>query len=191
MQPPADSPRLPSGDEPQLRPHVYDGIQEFDQKLPNWWLLTLYGTIVFSIVYWFVHYESHFIPSDGDRVDAALSRIEAVRLAALVDMLDDDNLWQMSRNAAFVAAGRATYQTTCAVCHGANLEGGIGPALTDQAWVHGGRPVEVFRVIHDGVLEKGMPAWGAMLGGRKVAEVTAFVMSHHEPGEPIVQAPTP
>lgn len=185
MQPPAEPPPQPSGDEPQLRPHTYDGIQEFDQKLPNWWLLTLYGTIVFSIVYWFAHYEARLIPSDGERVDAAMSRIEAVRLAALVDLLDDDNLWQMSRNPAFVAAGREIYRTTCAACHGSNLEGGTGPRLTDTEWVHGGRPVEVFKSINDGIPQNGMPPWGPLLGGRKVAEVTAFVLSHHQPGEPI------
>ena len=37
-----------------LRDHVVDGIQEYDQRLPFWWLCILFGVIGFSIVYWLV-----------------------------------------------------------------------------------------------------------------------------------------
>jgi cytochrome c oxidase cbb3-type subunit 3 len=52
--------------------------------------------------------------------------------------------------------------------------------------VHGGKPVEVYDLIMKGVLTKGMPTWGPVLGARKVSEVTAYILSKHKEGEPIL-----
>lgn len=167
-----------------LRHHTYDGIQEFDKRLPNWWLFTLYGTIVFSIFYW-SYYEWTRLGQEGPaQVTAELSRLEAVRLAS-TPVVDDGGLWKMSRNATFVEAGRATFNTNCASCHMVNLAGAIGPNLVDHLWIHGGLPTEIQRVVEKGVLEKGMPAWGPVIGAKRTAEVVAFILSHHTEGEPI------
>jgi len=147
----------PPGEDP-LRPHTYDGIQEYDKRLPNWWLLTFYATIVFWIGYW----------------------MYSQQLAANA-AFDDASLWKMSRNAVFVDAGRATFNATCASCHHATLTGGIGPSLVDAVWVHGGQPTQMLKVVNEGVLTKGMPAWGPILGPKKVSEVLAFILSHHTP----------
>jgi len=174
----------------KVRPHTYDGIQEYDKRLPNWWLYTLYATIVFWVGYW-SYYEWFRIGATGtETVTTEIARIEASRLSAA--KLDDASLWQMSRNPEFIEAGRVSYVANCAACHLASLRGktespaAIGPDLTDTGWVHGGKPTEVHDVISKGVLTKGMPAWGPVLGAKKITEVTAYILSKHKEGEPIV-----
>jgi cytochrome c oxidase cbb3-type subunit 3 len=175
---------LPPGD-PQIRPHTFDGIQEFDQRLPNWWLNTLYGAIAFAIVYWFVYQIARVVPSDGAQVDTAMAQIAAARMSSAFDVTNDTKFWEMSRNAVFVESGRATFNSLCATCHTVNLTGGVGPNLVDHLWLHGGTPKEIYQTVTKGVAAKGMPTWGPVLGSKKTAEVVAYVLSHHTPGEPI------
>jgi cytochrome c oxidase cbb3-type subunit 3 len=186
------SPQPPSDpNSPPLRPHTYDGIQEFDQRLPNWWLYTLYGAIAFSIVFWFAHMIAKIIPSDGAQVDSAMSRIAAAKLATSIDVTNDEVFWDMSKNPVFVDSGRQTFQSLCVACHLASLKGkgenpaAVGPNLTDTAWIHGGTPKEIYATVSHGVLAKGMPAWEPVLGQKKTAEVVAYVLSHHQKGEPV------
>jgi cytochrome c oxidase cbb3-type subunit 3 len=181
---------VPPPAEDAFRPHAYDGIREYDKRLPNWWLWTFYLTIIFAVVYWLYYFTTRVGGDDRAALGREMARIEAAKLASLPS-LSDDALWQMSRNAAFVDAGKATFLSTCASCHKADLTGGIGPSLVDQQWIHGGKPLEVYRTVTDGVAVKGMPAWGPILGAKKIAGVVAFVLHHHQPGEPVVIVPSP
>jgi cytochrome c oxidase cbb3-type subunit III len=182
---PSDTPpsQAPLDNDP-LRPHTYDGIREYDKRLPNWWLLTFYATIVFWIGYWIYFQQSGLAVGDGKQIDNHLAHVEAVKLAANAS-LDDPTLWQMSRNAVFTDAGKATFNAMCATCHGVNLVGGLAginaPNLVDATWIHGSRPTDLMKVVNGGVLAKGMPAWGPVLGTKKVSEAVAYVLSHHAP----------
>jgi cytochrome c oxidase cbb3-type subunit 3 len=118
--------------------------------------------------------------TDETRMAAEMQRIEAAKMAASANAPDDATLWKMSRNAVFVDAGRATYQSTCASCHGGALTGGIGVNLVDATWLHGDKPSDLLKTVNEGVLAKGMPNWGPVLGGKKVSEVVAFILSHHK-----------
>ena len=186
-------PTLPPSEEDPVRPHVYDGIQEYDKRLPNWWLNTLYVTIVFWVGYWGYYEWFHVGRSPTQLVATAMAQIEADRLSSA--KLDDASLWQMSRNPAFVTAGKAVFDANCAACHLVSLRGkaesptAIGPDLTDTMWTHGGKPTEVHDLITKGVLTKGMPTWGPVLGARKIGEVSAYILSKHQEGETIVIDP--
>ncbi len=169
------SPGKPTDDE-ALRPHTYDGIQEYDKRLPNWWLFTLYGAIVFAAGYWaYFHWTDHMQPG-WVRVK---SEMEAISLAALEKggAPTGAQLWSFSQDPAIVAAGEKTFMANCAACHGTDLKGGIGQNLTDATWIHGGTPMDIFALIRNGVADKGMPTWGPLLGQQRIAEVTAFIIS--------------
>jgi cytochrome c oxidase cbb3-type subunit III len=182
----------PSDQEDDLRPHSFDGIQEYDKRLPNWWLNTLYASIAFAIVYWFVYQTANIMPSDGSQVDAEMAGIAATKLASSLDVTNDKVFWEMSANAKFVDAGRQSYLSLCAACHLPSLKGksenpgAVGPDLTDSNWIHGGTPKEVYLTVSQGVLAKGMPAWEPVLGQKKTAEVVAYILSHHKEGDPII-----
>lgn len=185
------TPNSPTPEDP-VRPHTYDGIQEYDKRLPNWWLYTLYITIVFWLGYWGYYEWFKAGPTRAQAVAAEMQQVEAARLS--VAKLDDATLWKMSQTVAFVEAGQSTFVTNCAACHLASGRGksespvAIGPDLTDQIWIHGGKPTEVYDLIMKGVLAKGMPTWGPVLGAKKISEVTAFVLSKHKEGEPVLPA---
>lgn len=188
-------PTPPPTPEDPIRPHVFDGIQEYDKRLPNWWLNTLYITIVFWVAYWAYHEWLDLGQSGEQIVDTAMARIATERLSEA--KLDDASLWQMSQNAAFRDAGKATFDTNCAACHLASMRGksesalAIGPDLTDNVWIHGGKPTEVHALIMKGVLAKGMPGWESVLGAKKISETTAYILSKHQEGEPILMEPVP
>ena len=78
MKPPASN----QPPEDPVRPHSYDGIQEYDKRLPNWWLMTLYASIVFWVGYW-SYYEWFRVGLTGpQQVEQALSQIEAAKPVA-------------------------------------------------------------------------------------------------------------
>lgn len=183
--PESTAPNPPTPDENELRPHIYDGIQEYDKRLPRWWLLTLYGAIVFSVFYWAYYHTYQFGASPAEALQVQMEE-NAALAARNSGTLDDDLVWKLSNDEKAIAAGKVTFETTCAACHKPDMTGLIGPNLVDNQWIHGGKPLEVIKTIDEGVLAKGMPAWGALLGKQKITEVTAYIFSHHQQGEEIV-----
>lgn len=86
-----------------------------------------------------------------------------------------------------VSDGKATFETMCAACHGADGKGNplLGaPNLTDDVWIYGGSPETVRETIANGRNNQ-MPAHLERLGVRKIRLLAAYVLSlspaHGEP----------
>ena len=156
----------------ELRPHTIDGIQEYDNKLPLWWVYLFYATIVFGVIYMV-----RFHVLDGDSlVDEWTSETKAI------EDLHHKPSMQVSVAATStpedIEKGKEVFASTCVSCHGNNGQGGIGPNLTDDYWIHGtGTTSEIQSNVRDGVPGNGMPAWGAVIGETKVLQVAAYVTS--------------
>lgn len=166
--------------EVRLLDHEYDGIREYDQRLPNWWLFTLYAAIVFAVGYWFFYFQTNPFDDDITRLHARMAEVEQARLEASLKMLNNQTLWEMSRNDAFVAEGRKHFMQNCTACHNTDLTGGIGFNLVDNEWIHGAKPTDIFKTVADGVQGTAMQSWEPLLGSKKIAETVAFVLSYHE-----------
>jgi len=160
-----------------LRDHVVDGIQEYDQRLPMWWLIILYGAILFSIVYWVVLDDRSFEGGFKAKLETKLEALKSARLANSIDVTNDGLFWEMADTASFVSAGQASFETNCVACHGKGLQGGIGFNLVDDEWIHGSTPSEIYVSIANGFPDKGMLPWENILGQKRIAEVVAYVLS--------------
>ncbi len=159
--------------------HEYDDIQEYDNQLPNWWLATFFGTVVFAAVYWFGYhsFQSADLPNaEFEKVVAAQRAIDAERIKA-AGTVDDESLTLLSKDSATVAKGAEVFKANCATCHRADGGGNIGPNLTDNAWLHGGKPKQIYTTVNGGVEKTAMIPWGPQLGPEKIQSVSAYVIS--------------
>jgi cytochrome c oxidase cbb3-type subunit 3 len=158
--------------------HVYDDIVEHDNPLPRWWLITLYGTIFFSLGYYFHYHVFKTAPTPADELAAEnTAAAKALIAQGKGGNLGPEALLAMAQDQKTIQEGSTTFQQMCASCHGDKAEGKIGPNLTDRYWIHGGKPDSVYKVISKGAPEKGMPAWEPSLGPRKTQVVAAYVLS--------------
>ncbi len=160
-----------------------DGIEEFDSHLPNWWLVTFFGAIVFSIGYWF-----YFQVFQIGETNQAAWRREVAEIAERSGQnvpVTAQQLAELSKDPAVLAEGKQIFVSTCVACHALNGGGVVGPNLTDEYWIHGGGPEQIYATVKDGVPVKGMPAWGPQLGATRAQAVTAYVLTlrnTHAPG---------
>ncbi len=144
-----------------------DGIEEYDNPLPDWWL----GMFIFCII-WGIGYaiDYHFV---SDRSQEGYY---------LAEMAEAQEMWPqkeavVSADPAAIAAGEELFKTNCVACHLADLTGSIGPNLVDDEWIHGGTAEDIVRTITEGVPAKGMVTWGPILGPEKIGHLTAYILS--------------
>jgi cytochrome c oxidase cbb3-type subunit 3 len=159
--------------------HEYDGIEEADNKLPQWWLWTFYLAIAFALGYW-VYYESVGIGR------SPLDRFAAERMAALDTgaPVTDEVLVGLTGDKLAIRSATKAFGQNCAKCHGSRAEGNIGPNLTDSFWIGEPSPTAIYATITGGRSGKGMPAWGLQLGPGLCKQLAAYVLTLRDTNVP-------
>src|SRR5690606_26369783 len=162
--------------------HNFDGIKELDNHLPPWWKWLFYGTIGWSVIYIIVFHFMNSLPLSAEEYEneMAIAQQEAIKRKASSPQVEiDEASLQYAADPAILEKGKKVFMNnSCGACH-RNDGGGntIGPNLTDEYWLHGGDVKSIYTTIKNGVVEKGMPAWGKSMSPEDVRDVTFFVIS--------------
>lgn len=176
----------------KLLDHNYDGIQEYDNDLPRWWLSLFWLGIIFGFVYvGYYHFgggefKSTQLAAEMSELKSLRTDIEAEKSKKLEKSFQIATLLEDQTK---MGLGAEVYVQNCLPCHGDKGQGIVGPNLTDDYWLHGGNPLEIRKTIVEGVIEKGMVAWGPILGDEKIDAVTAYIWSLHGSNPPNPKEP--
>jgi len=167
----------------KLLDHNYDGIQELDNPLPAWWVSLFYITIAFSFIYMIVF--SFFVPSTGVLADQQIEKLttKPVQTAAPASEAETESssasaptelIFPNDEDA--LEMGKKVYDSKCLACHGAKGEGLVGPNMTDEYWIHGkGTEADMYKVVVEGVPDKGMIAWQPLLSEEEIKAVVVYM----------------
>jgi cytochrome c oxidase cbb3-type subunit 3 len=77
----------------------------------------------------------------------------------------------------YLAEGQKIFTDNCVACHGAKGEGGVGPNLTDDYWLHGGKINDIFKSVKYGWPANGMKSWQTDFSSVQIAQVVCYVKS--------------
>ena len=146
--------------------HEWDGIEEFNNPLPRWWLWTFYATIVWALIYMVLYPAWPLVTratpgllgfstranvaAEIDRFAAANGPIRERLVAAdLNSITNDPELLQFA-----TSAGAAVFRTHCSQCHGsgaAGVQAAGYPNLLDDDWIWGGTMEDIHLTVVHGI----------------------------------------
>ena len=174
--------------------HVWDGIEEYDNPLPRWWLWTFYACILYALIYAVLYpawpmltratpgllgYSTRAnvateIQRFADANAPIRARLEAADLTAIAA---DPDLNQYA-----TSAGASVFRTWCAQCHGsgaAGVQASGYPNLLDDDWLWGGDVTSIHTTITHGIRNttdpdarySEMPKFGELLTPEEIGQL--------------------
>jgi cytochrome c oxidase cbb3-type subunit 3 len=181
--------------------HEWDGIEELNNPLPRWWVLTFYVTIIWAIGYVIAYPAWPMIEKGTEGVLGWTSRgqlaeemeqAQAAR-ADLLAALDSTSIEEIAGNpdllSQAVSGGDAAFKVNCVQCHGSGASGVVGlyPNLADNDWLWGGSLPEIHQTILHGIRQPDntathysiMPAFGrdGLLDRAQIDQLADHVLS--------------
>lgn len=161
--------------------HTWDGIQEYNNPMPRWWLGLFIITIVFGFAYLALYpglgaFAGTKAWSSTKQLEIEQAATQA-RFDARFAKVAGEDLAVLAKDKDAMSTAKNLFANNCSSCHGADARGAKGfPNLTDNDWLWGGSPDTIYQTIAHG--RKGvMPGWAAVLGQQGVEEAAAYVLS--------------
>ncbi len=174
----------------ELRHHAFDGIQEYDNPLPTWWLVLFWLTIA-SAAFYLVYYHL----GAGESVEGQYNRnmlvVSDMQMKEILELgpITNVTLNGLKTDQNKMLAAQALFQSKCSPCHGMRGEGNIGPNLTDDFWLHGALPTQIYTTVMEGVPAKGMLSWKTQLPIAQILTLSAYVDTLKGTSPPNPKAP--
>lgn len=162
--PPNEKDRKPLPGEPETTGHEWDGIREYNNPLPRWWVYIFVATILWAIGYAVFYPAIPLITghtpglkgwSQYKQLDEELAQAtqaqkplnDKIAATDVKDILNDPTLRDFA-----VAGGKAAFALNCAQCHGSGAQGAPGyPSLLDDEWLWGGKIEDIVLTITHGI----------------------------------------
>ncbi|QXT40385.1 cytochrome-c oxidase, cbb3-type subunit III [Gymnodinialimonas ceratoperidinii] len=192
-------------DDPETTGHEWDGIREFNNPLPRWWLWCLYATILWGVAYTIAYPAWPMISgatpgllgySTRAEVAGEIDRYDALNadLRAELAQVDLTSVTQEGTPDLYnfaIQSGGATFATWCSQCHGrgaAGVQASGYPSLLDDDWLWGGTVEDIHLTIAHGIRNEEDPdarwsemtAFEGILSDEEIDEVVHYVLSVSE-----------
>jgi cytochrome c oxidase cbb3-type subunit 3 len=184
--------------DPETTGHSWDGIQEFNNPMPRWWLWTLYATIFWAVLYTVAYPAWPLVKgatsgvlgfSTRGQVAADIASVDRQNAAITAELAAAD-LTTVAPGTPLhsfaINAGAAVFRTNCSQCHGSAANGAKGyPNLLDDDWLWGGDMDAILTTVTHGIRNttdddahySEMPKFGAddLLDAAQIDQVVQYV----------------
>jgi cytochrome c oxidase cbb3-type subunit 3 len=180
--------------------HSWDGIEEWNNPLPRWWVWTFYVTIIWAIIYTILYpawpMVTHATPgilgySTRAQVQEEIDQMNAANAPLNLELEEIDlaALPEMPELASYaVDKGSAVFRANCSQCHGsgaAGVQAAGYPSLLDDDWLWGATMEEIAYTIRHGIRNdqdpdahwSQMPAFGELLEAEEIDQVVNHVLA--------------
>ena len=165
-------------EEAALLDHDCDGIREYDNPMPAWWTSIFWLSILFALPYFAFYHLGGVGTTLADNYETEVGAFYEMQAAKLGNLKPDaPTILTLATDGQKMLAGRNMFRANCATCHGPDGGGLTGPNLTDDHYINIRQPEDIFRVVHDGLLSKGMPEWASRFSEPQLVLLAAYVAS--------------
>lgn len=158
--------------------HSYDGIRELNNVTPPWFIAGFVISILAGFGYFWRYHIARSAPLQIEEYNISVAEAKIRQeeyLKTQANNVDETSVVLLDKDG--IAAGQALFTANCVACHGDKGQGGVGPNLTDNYWLHGGAIQSIFKSIKYGWAEKGMKSWKEDFSPVQIAQIASYIIS--------------